>query len=492
MAAPMTSAEELERLSRLPWQRLQERMRGEVIVAGDARMVRAHKHFSARPSLETPAALIECAHVEDVRRALDFVRGNAAAFVLRSGGHCFADLSSSGSVVISLAPMRAVTPRGELAAVGPGALAGEYIAALADQGRAAPTGGCPLVAMGGFTLVGGFGFLGRLCGLGADQAVAFDAVTADGDVIGASATERADLFWALRGAGAAGFVIVTSMMLRTYAAAPLLSCHAAWPLSKAADALEAWQTYAPAADRDINLEIMLTAPEGGGQPCVARLYGVILGDERDWPQHVETVRTALGALGQDLALRRFEPEDGAKFMTGLIDRHGREAWLPSLPYQRVGKQLTESAFFDGPIDRRAIEACVAELASDRALPAHREIEFIPWGGAYAHDDGASAFAHRSARLLVRHTAMLGASADGALQARARAWTDASAATLRAASNGRRYQGYAQLDLLDWARAYYGDALPRLKAVKAKYDPGNVFSHRQSLSSPPAACGGSIT
>lgn len=478
----MTTLDDPARLLALPWSTLEDRIGGCVTRTGDPRMVGANKHFSAGQPLETPAILIECAGREDVRRAIEFVGRHSVAFVLRSGGHCFADLSSSRAVVISLSAMNGVTQRGDLAQIGPGVLAGDLINALAPA-RTAPTGGCPLVAMGGLILVGGFGFLGRKYGLAADQAIGFDAVTADGDFITANAAERADLFWALRGAGGAGFVAVTEMTIRTRSAAPVLSCQALWPLAKAADAIDRWQIYAPDADGCVNLEIMLVGPDDPAKACFAKLFGVILGDEGAWPDHIAQIRRTLGPLAADLTLRRFEAADAARFMVGLIDGRGAEAWLPSRPFQQTGKQFTRSAFFDGFVDRGLIATCLAEFARDRAFPEFREIEFIPWGGEYATHDGLSCFSHRGARLLVRHTAMVGARADESLQAHARQWADASATTLASRASGRVYQGYAQRDLANWAHAYYGAALGQLQRVKRRYDPKNVFRHLQSI--PPA-------
>ena len=133
-----------------------------------------------------------------------------------------------------------------------------------------------------------------------------------------------------------------------------------------------------------------------------------------------------------------------------------------------------------PLAHSAIEACVARFAADRRYPQYRELEFVPWRGAYAREDGAACFLHRTPRLLVRHTCTVGARATAELRDHARDWVDASAATLAPCANGHVYQGYADLRLEGWEEAYYGDAYPRLRRIKRRVDPGDVFRHAQSI------------
>jgi FAD/FMN-containing dehydrogenase len=58
------------------------------------------------------------------------------------------------------------------------------------------------------------------------------------------------------------------------------------------------------------------------------------------------------------------------------------------------------------------------------------------------------------------------------------------AAMRPFMPGASYVNYCDLDLSDYARAYWGDNLPRLMSVKAEYDPQNLFRHAQSVPLPP--------
>ena len=468
----MTAAEALDRID---WPALARGMEGDLILAGDSRMVLAGKQYAARLPFVPPRALLRCRTVDDVRRALAFVAERRPPFAIRSGGHCFGDLSTSRGLVIDLAEMNGIAWQGRKLRVGPGATSGELSRALAARGRVVPTGGCPLVAIGGLALAGGFGFLGRRHGLTADQVVRMEVVLANGDVVEASAQSEPDLFWALRGAGAIGFGIVTGLTLTTRKLEPMTVLNGRWQLAEAPALIDAWQNWAPDAPGAVGLELGLVAPDLPDQPAFVELFGPVLGPPAGAARQVEAVRRWLGALASGLQTWDLQPAAGADFVVGLLDHRTGPAWLPKRPYVGVGFQATRSHFFERPLGRAAITDCVAHFASGRRHAQHRELELVPWGGAYARDDGISCFAHRGARLLIRHSAFAGARSDVALRAHAAGWAAESFSTLAGEADGHAYQGYAEPKRKDWARACYGDAAARLAELRARFDPEGLFA-----------------
>ncbi len=476
----MTRTELEERCQGVDWTALGQRLHGTVIRSGDERLGLAKKQFAAGQPLPLPQVLVQCRSASDVQRTLAVLVAHALPFSVRSGGHCFADLSSSAGVVLDLSELNHVECQGEVAVAGPGAHASVVIRALAARGRVLPTGGCGLVALGGLGLVGGFGFLGRRYGLTADQLERMEVVLADGRLVHASRDEAQDLFWALRGAGSAGFGIVTRMSLRTFPLEPLTLCHGRWALSEAAALVESWQAWAPEADPDINLELGLALLDDDESPPYVELFGVILGDEARASEHLEGVKQRLGPLASELHGRRLAPAQAADYLVGLLNHDGEPAWMPSLPYRDVAYQFTRSNFFEAPLSTKSIRACVEALTVDRRYAQHRELEFIPWGGAYARGDDTSCFPHRGARMMIRHTTVVGARSTEALRDHARDWVDASWDTVRPVARAGVYSGYADRRLEGWQHAYYGAHLSRLQQVKQRYDPGNVFQHAQSL------------
>jgi FAD/FMN-containing dehydrogenase len=467
------------------WSGLHDAMSGEVILAGDERMILANKHYAAGRKLPAAQALLRCRDSDDVRRCLQFLRGRDIPFALRSGGHCFADFSSSEGAIIDLAELNFCRQEGDDVRIGPGLLAADLVPALAHVGRAFPTGGCPWVALGGFCLVGGFGFLGRRFGLGTDRVRALQVLTADGELLECDAQRNADLFWALRGAGAAGLGIVTALTLRTLPLPPFVICFGMWPMPEAAAVIEGWQQWSVEADARCNIEAGLICPDDPDDACLAKIYGIIIGDEHEVRDDVARLRAALGPLADAVSFKRPYGRTAAGYLAGLVDHQGAVAWQPCRPYPGCGYQFTRSDFHRGTMSRAAIDDCVRQFEHDRRYAQFRELEFIPWGGAYSSPNPDAAFRHRDARMMVRHTAMVGVHADAALRASAEDWVDAARATLAATADGHVYQGYADPTLGDWQRAYYGDAYARLQQVKRRYDPENVFRHAHSIVPAPA-------
>lgn len=474
-----------ERLGAIDWSPLARQLHGTLVRPDDERMVLAGKHFAAGKALVIPQALIRCQGLDDVRRSLEFLRLQQVPFSVRSGGHCFGDLSSNTGAIIDLGEMNQIEMHedeagGASVRVGPGTVAADISRALASRGRVIPTGGCPWVGLGGLSLAGGFGFLGRRHGLTTDQVERLQVVTADGRVLEAAADSDPDLFWALRGAGTAGFGIITDMTLRTHALSALTVCHGAWPLEQAVGLIDRWQHWAPEAHEDTNLELGLIGPDDPEDACYIELFGIVLGNPAESTPHLKAVSDFLGPLARKLRAWSLPGPAASEYLVGLLNHQTAPAWQPSRPYRETGFQFTRSDFFEGHLDLDAIRDCVAQFQADRRYAQARELEIIPWGGAYARTNPDACFLHRAPRMLIRHTTMTGTRSTQDLRDHARQWVDASQATISRHANGHVYQGYADLRLQHWSQAYYGDTWPRLQRIKRQCDPDQVFRHVQSI------------
>jgi FAD/FMN-containing dehydrogenase len=158
-----------------------------------------------------PALIARCAGVADVIAAVRFARRSGLTVAVRGGGHSFAGLSLvDGGIVIDLGPMKGirVDPRGRTVRAQAGVLLGELDRETQAFGLAVPAGIVTHTGLSGLALGGGIGWLMRKHGLTIDQMLSVDVVTAEGELVKASATENADLFWGVRGGGG-NFGIVT-------------------------------------------------------------------------------------------------------------------------------------------------------------------------------------------------------------------------------------------------------------------------------------------
>jgi hypothetical protein len=121
------------------------------------------------------------------------------------------------------------------------------------------------------------------------------------------------------------------------------------------------------------------------------------------------------------------------------------------------------------------------FANDRVAGEYRDLEFIPWRGAYGRwPPHATAFVHRTPRFMLKHTVQVGCRATDDRRRDAHHWATRSCATVHPWSSGHVYPNYPDPDLPDWGRAYYGTNFTRLTQVKATYDPANTFRFEQSI------------
>jgi hypothetical protein len=132
-----------------------------------------------------------------------------------------------------------------------GCLWGDVDHATHPFGLAVPSGFLSTTGVGGLTLGGGIGYLSRKYGLTIDNLLGVDVVLADGRLVTASATENADLFWAVRGGGG-NFGVVTSFLFRGNPVGTVYGGPIFWPLDKGAEVLRFWRNLILKAPEDIN------------------------------------------------------------------------------------------------------------------------------------------------------------------------------------------------------------------------------------------------
>jgi FAD/FMN-containing dehydrogenase len=447
------------------------RLTGPVHRPGDPGYQHARKLFVGRRRETLPAMVAECADEADVAAALAYARARGVPFVVRGGGHSFAEHSTSDGLVLDLGALDTITVADGRVTVGAGVRVGALTDALASRGLVVPAGWCRSVGVVGAVLGGGYGVLGRYYGLGADHLLAARVLLADGRVVTASAAEHPDLFWALRGAGGGNFGIVLSARLRTRPAVPVVAVSCSWPYERAAEVVDAWQRHAPSAPREVNLELSLYASDLPDEPPGIALFGVVVGDLAVLDAYPGPAAISCTPLAPRAAARHCDyPGDAA----------GHE--LPRLPAgeARPALRLARSEFFTAPLPQALAVELTAHLARDRAYGVYRDLELIPWGGALSARS-AGAFAHRDALFLVKHTVQTGCRASDELRDTAHAWVDRSWSLAHRAGSGRTYPNYPDSTLDDWPTAYHGANLARLLEIKHRYDPDGVFDFAQGLS-----------
>jgi FAD/FMN-containing dehydrogenase len=462
------------------WGGLQRAIDGDVVLPGSPEYESVRRPVMARFEHLRPAAVVRCATPADVAATLAVAGGLGLPTAIRSGGHSVAGRSSTDGIVLDVTPMRSVAVAGEVATVGAGVRLGDLYDALAKHGLTIPAGCGPSVGIAGLTLGGGLGILGRKHGLTCDHLLAAQVVLADGRVVDCDEHQNGELFWALRGAGGGHLGVVTSLVFRALPAPATTVFHLTWPPAAAAAVVRAWQAFAPEAPDQADATLRLTAAGDGERPPEVEVVGSVLDGEAEATELLGELVDRVGADPVQASHRHLPHRAAKRYLEGLGSVEDRERSGPEQPPQ-PGHLYTKSEFFRRPLPAGTVAALVEHLTNGLAPGVSREVDFLPWGGAYNRVPAdATAFAHRGERFLVQHLVQVGADAAPAERGAARDWLARSWALVHPWGSGGVYPNFPDPDLQDWARAYHGTNYDRLRRVKAAYDPGSFFRFHQSL------------
>jgi FAD/FMN-containing dehydrogenase len=442
--------------------------RGQVLLPGDSGFDEARRIWNAMID-RRPAMIMRCAGVADVRRAVAFARDNDLLLAVRGGGHNIAGSAvCDDGLVIDLSPMKSVRVDAATrrAYVEPGATLGDFDHEAQGFGLATPLGINSTTGVSGLTLGGGFGWLSRKYGMSVDNLVSADVVTADGELVHASADAHEDLFWAIRG-GSGNFGVVTMFEFQLHPVGPeVFGGLVVLPLEQAKDALVKYRAAVDAMQEELSVWAVLRLapplpflpPEVHGKPIVAFAI-CYTGALEEGPSAVEEVRRFGTPYGEHLGPMPYATWQ--KAFDPLLAPGARNYWkshnLAELP--------------DGLLD--AVIDAIGKLPSPQC-----EIFFGLIGGQTSRVAvDATAYPNRDAKYVMNvHGRWNDASEDERCISWARMFFEAAAPF----ALGSVYVNFLTEDETERVGAAYGPNLERLVAVKTRYDPHNLFRHNQNI------------
>ena len=239
--------------------------------------------------------------------------------------------------------------------------------------------------------------------------------------------------------------------------------------------------WAPTGPDELAASLKITASDDPDRPPAVDVYGAFHGSRTDAAQLVEEL---VGRAGSDPTATGLTPmtwPQTRRFWAELGE-DGEEPGEPSIPQPSEEPYLyARSEFFARPLPAEAIGALLDAFAQVRTSGESRELDFMPWGGAYnRRPPHASAFVHRDELFQLKHAVVVPADAPPARQEAAHRAVTRSWASVHPWGSGRVFQNFADPELEDWAEAHYGPNYDRLVRVKARYDPSNLFRFQQSL------------
>jgi FAD/FMN-containing dehydrogenase len=420
-----------------------------------------------------PALIVQCSGAADVVDSVNFAREQNLLLSIKAGGHNVAgNAVNDGGVVIDLSQMRGihVDPSTQTVRAQGGATWGDIDRETQLFGLAVPGGVVSTTGIAGLTLHGGVGHLRRKHGLSIDNLISVDIVTADGQLKRASATENEDLFWAVRGAGS-NFGVVTSFEFQAHPVGPMVMVGAVfYPLEDVKKLLPAWRDYMASAPDDLSSIAFCWSvpaaepfpPEHHEKPVLV-VAAVYAGSVEDGESVVQPLRE-LGEPVIDLS--------GPWPWLGL--QSGFDGLFPAGQF-RYWKSRALAELSAAAID------VIADFAARRPSPLTDITVWHHSGAMNRVGETETAYAGRDAPFLVTGEASW---TDPSQNDEAIAWGREFWDAMGRHSTGGLYLNFPGFgeEKEELVRAGYGVNYERLTALKAKFDPTNLF--RMNLNIPP--------
>jgi FAD binding domain/Berberine and berberine like len=427
---------------------------GQLLLPDDAAYKQVRHLWNGNVKTQ-PDALVRCLTVQDVIHTIRWTRAQGLPLSVRGGGHDFAGRAlSERGVTIDLSQMRAVTidPAARTAQVQGGATANDLIETAQKYGLATTTGTISSVGMSGFTLGGGYSPLIGAYGLGADNLLSAQVVTADGQLVTANAQEHPDLLWGLRGGGG-NFGVVVSLEYRLHPLTTVLSGLLLYPLEQARTVLRNFNEFIATAPDELTIESgFFQIPDGQTVLFLSPTYcGSIAAGE----QAIAPLRT----FGEPLV-------DGVQPVTYNALIHGLDATAPKGRHYYI---QTRSL--------KGLQAETIEVLLEQGLPLSSPFSMIGLdnfhGAASRVAVSETAFALRQDHLMVRMVASWEPQSSD--ERRQIEWAQNLSHALAPYAFKEGYINFLDEEEQQRVPLAFGSNYERLLDLKRTYDPDDVFS-----------------
>ena len=412
-----------------------------------------------------PAVIVQPANDQDVVTAVTLAADTGLELAVKSGGHSpGGHATTDGGILLDMSRMKGlqIDLAERTAWAETGLTAGEYTVQAGAHGLATGFGDTGSVGIGGLTLSGGIGYLVRKHGLTIDNLLAADMVVADGSEIRVAQDNHPDLFWAIRGGGG-NFGVATRFQFRLHEVSTIFGGMSFIPAT--ADVITDLIAAAEAAPDELSIiaNIMNLPPMPGmpeehiGQPAVMLLMAYT-GQIKNGEKATAPIRNLAKPIMDMVGPMRYP------------DMFQFTAEVPEIKHE-IGRSL-----FVDEVDHGSAEAILEHLGRTTAPIAVAQLRVL--GGAMARvPDDATAFAHRRRPVMAAVGVVYDDASEDDIH---REWAEGLATSLRNGEPGV-YVGFLGEEGESRVReAYEGTTWDRLRAVKAKYDPTNLFRRNQNI------------
>ncbi len=410
-----------------------------------------------------PAAIVFCQDEMDVLNALKYARERDIPFRVRSGRHSYQNFSIlNKGIVIDISEMVkvSVNTSSNTAVIDAGADLGHVYQSLWKYGRALPGGTEYSVGVAGLTLGGGIGYLSRIFGLTCDHLIGVRIVIPKGDnsaeIVEANKWKNRDLFWACCGGGGGNFGIVTQFTFQVHPIDMVSIYRVEWDFDQMEKAFDSWQNWAPFTDERLTSDIELHAKSQN----LILSEGQFVGPKEELKQLIRSLlkgtrprRIQIASLPFNKAFDHFNYPAGNE--PSYFKRSG------SFVYEKIPERGIQ-------IMKKSLENAPNENASiwQQSLA----------GKVQAVSPTETAYFHRNALIAQEYNTTWEKGEDPKEFVE---WVVALRKHMSPYTRGD-YVNWPDLTIRDWPTSYYGENFDRLRKVKTRVDPMNVFNFKQSI------------
>lgn len=427
-----------------------------LVKKGDAQYDILRQGFNKRID-KYPAAIAVCTATDQIAAAISYAKQQELAVTVKSGGHCMEGFScNDGGLVINVSKLNHIEWISDnTVRVGPGCKLHEIYDELLPKGKIIPSGSCGGVGIGGLTLGGGYGLFSRKFGLTCDSLEEVTMVDGKGKTY--NSAREPELLWACRGGGNGNFGVVTDMVFKVHDAPETLTAH--WfkvntiDPDRGADVLEKWFQLAA----DLPLSCFSAFVLNG------KLLNILLTNCESHSVKVQKFIDGLSPLVDKVTIGKPKP------LHSVVKNY---FGLKGPVYFKNSSAGLYKGFQD-------IKECIKEVIGMVNKTPGMIYQVNTMGGNIDLPDAQkmSAFPHRSLHYVSELQTYWDTPNQGQrlIDAFAEVQSVFDSHGIKA-----QYRNYPDINFKDSEHSYYADNYERLKQIKAKYDPDDLFRGGQSI------------
>lgn len=438
---------------------------GEVVTKDNFEYEESRKCWN-RAIEKYPYIINYCNNKEDISNAIKWARKNNISFRIRSGCHNYEGFSTGNDLlVIDVSRINdiIIDKKNGYVKLGGGVRNREIYEALGKEGYPFPGGGCPTVGVSGLILGGGWGYSSRLFGLSCDTLIELELVDYNGQTIIANEKENEDLFWACRGSGGGNFGVIVSMKfalpekieMATLINADFNNCD----IDEAIELITTWQEMYKNLDKRFNAKMSIYNSEENGKGI--KFTALFYGDKKEANEILEPLKKVSSNL-----FIKMEYGTVLEANRKIQDSHpDYESYKSSGRF--VYKEYSKSEI------KQLIE--LIDIRAEGSI--YTAITLYGLGGAVLDKKkDRTAFYYRDAKFIMGFQSVWEESKYAPIN---RKWFLEKFSYIKNITEGS-FINFPLLELENYKKEYFGENISKLKEIKDKYDPLNIFKFSQGI------------